>query len=72
MTLDGQDERMIKDWLKDICFDGESILVQGTAAEVPAGKTLTLYKSDGVSVLQTFNLSEATRTARAFIGRTPA
>jgi len=38
----------------------------------PDGKTMTLYKGDGVTVLQTFNLTEAAGAVPAFIERAPA
>lgn len=38
----------------------------------PTAKTLTLYKSDGATVLKTFNLTTTPSTVPAFIRRTPA
>lgn len=37
----------------------------------PTAKTLTLYKSDGISILKTFNLTDTSLTVPVFIERTP-
>lgn len=37
----------------------------------PTGQTLTLYKSDGITILKTFNLESTTDNVPAFISRIP-
>ncbi|MCK5610501.1 hypothetical protein KAR91_51990 [Candidatus Pacearchaeota archaeon] len=37
----------------------------------PAGKTMTLYKADGVTILKTFNLTDTSASILPFISRTP-
>lgn len=38
----------------------------------PSGKTLTLYRADGVTVLKVFNLTEASGRVPAYVARAPA
>ena len=38
----------------------------------PTGKTMTLYRADGITVLKTFDLTDTTADVNPFLSRTPA